>query len=77
MLGQRKYWEMWRLCLTIEKNKGQSLKKKKATCAKAQKRPDMFLDTHVKMCVCAEYRNTHKNTKRDKLYDSNLYNYNN
>ena len=37
----------------------------------------MFLDTHVKMCVCAEYRNTHKNTKRDKLYDSNLYNYNN
>lgn len=49
--------------LTIEKNKGQSLKKKKATCAKAQKRPDTFLDRHVKMCVCAEYRNTHKNTK--------------
>ena len=36
---------------TIEKNRGESLYEKKL-CAKAQKRSDMFLERHVKICVC-------------------------
>ena len=49
--------------LTIEKNKGKPLHKKKVTRAKAPQRRGMFLDRRVKMCMHAENRNIGNTTK--------------